>query len=270
MRHKLFGMNIDDINDNALYDLLASYLTSEKTIRIATPNPEMIVDANKDLYFANSLSRMDLNLPDGVALRYAVSALTDNKLINRHTGIDTLDTIFSICERQKRTILLFGASGQILESAKENILKKYDLEISVLNPGVLELVNGKLKIEQDIINRINEIGPEVIVIALSHKKQIAFMDNYNYYFQSVKIMIGVGGALDMIAGSSLRAPKFMRRCGFEWLWRLLIEPTRIGRIIKATVIFPFIVMLQVIKERKFIIAIKKTLPEIFKQIFISK
>jgi N-acetylglucosaminyldiphosphoundecaprenol N-acetyl-beta-D-mannosaminyltransferase len=269
MRHRLFGLNIDDLTDNELYDLLVSYLSSEKTIRIATPNPEMIVDANKDSYFANSLSRMDLNLPDGVALRYAVSALTNNTLINRHTGIDTLDTIFSICERQKKTVLLFGANKQILESAKANILKKHNLEISVLNPGVLELVNGKLKIEKDIIDQIDEIGPEVIIIALSHKKQIAFMDN-NYSFQGIKIMIGVGGALDMIAGSSLRAPKFMRRCGFEWLWRLLIEPTRIGRIIKATIIFPYIVMLQAIRERKFITAMKKTLPEIFKQIFISK
>ena len=79
-------------------------------------------------------------------------------------------------------------------------------------------------------------------------------------------MIGVGGALDMISGRLKRAPKWMRRTGLEWLWRVLIEPSRIGRILKASVAFPALVTIETIKRGRFIKAVKNTAPEIIRQL----
>jgi len=53
-----------------------------------------------------------------------------------------------------------------------------------------------------------------------------------------KILIGIGGALDFLTGKIKRAPLILRRLGLEWLWRLIKQPKRIGRIFKAVVIFP--------------------------------
>ena len=58
----------------------------------------------------------------------------------------------------------------------------------------------------------------------------------------VKLAIGVGGSFDFISGKVQRAPEFMRTLGFEWLWRLIIQPWRIKRIFNAVVVFPWLVL----------------------------
>ena len=55
----------------------------------------------------------------------------------------------------------------------------------------------------------------------------------------MKIAIGIGGAFDMWAGRLRRAPRFLHRIGLEWVWRLVLEPARLPRIVRATVVFPF-------------------------------
>jgi N-acetylglucosaminyldiphosphoundecaprenol N-acetyl-beta-D-mannosaminyltransferase len=55
--------------------------------------------------------------------------------------------------------------------------------------------------------------------------------------------MGVGGSFDFISGKITRAPKWARRIGLEWLWRLMMQPKRIGRIIKSVVIFPIRILI---------------------------
>ena len=281
MKHELFKISIDDLNDAELETELVSFLYSNSTKLIATPNAEMLVDAIQDNgnppesplahstgsghpeeskggkrggAFRDALSNTDLNLPDTVSIRFAVSALTDNRLKNRHTGVDTLQSLIELCAREGKSVLFFGGNVETLKLAKKKVegslpqtLLREEMgpvitstqyqgrdrdgfSISILDPGAVELVDDGVVIESSMMNRINKIKPDVIAIALPHKKQLAFMRQFKDEFPSVKIMIGVGGALDMISGRLKRAPKWMRRTGLEWLWRVFTyfewEPIR--------------------------------------------
>jgi len=62
-------------------------------------------------------------------------------------------------------------------------------------------------------------------------------------------MLGVGGSLDFIAGEVKRAPRTWRRLGLEWLWRLIHEPWRWQRIIKAVIIFPVVCLISKFKKQ---------------------
>ena len=54
--------------------------------------------------------------------------------------------------------------------------------------------------------------------------------------------MGVGGTFDFLAGAKRRAPRMLRALGLEWVWRLALEPRRIGRIGRAVIVFPWLVL----------------------------
>jgi N-acetylglucosaminyldiphosphoundecaprenol N-acetyl-beta-D-mannosaminyltransferase len=58
----------------------------------------------------------------------------------------------------------------------------------------------------------------------------------------VRIAMGVGGTFDFLAGEKKRAPRVLQAMGLEWLWRLMMEPRRLPRILNAVVVFPWLVM----------------------------
>ncbi len=279
MRHELFDIRIDDLTKAELEARLVSFLRGGQTQCIATPNPEMLVDAIRDKnagnppvsplgkgggVFRSALQESNLNLPDGVALRFATSALTDRKLSNRHTGVDTLQRLIELCGREGKRVLLFGGDKKVAKEAINKLPSK--VHIDFIDPGVVKIEDGEISIDGGIIDQITKIKPDIIAIALGHKKQLFFMQKFKDELPSVKIMIGIGGALDMISGRHKRAPKWMRKAGLEWVWRVLIEPRRIGRILKASIVFPAYVIVETIRSKRFVRAVRQTVPEIIKQL----
>jgi N-acetylglucosaminyldiphosphoundecaprenol N-acetyl-beta-D-mannosaminyltransferase len=74
-------------------------------------------------------------------------------------------------------------------------------------------------------------------------EQDKFIASLKDYDNDLKLAMGVGGSFDFISGKITRAPKWARRIGLEWLWRLMMQPKRIGRIIKSVVIFPIRILI---------------------------
>ena len=220
--------------------------------KIFTPNPEMIVKAKNDEYFRKVLNSGDLNLCDGSGLYFVARA--KGLILDRITGSDF---IFDLCELAvdlDKSIFLLGTKEEcILSRASLELLNKFpSLKISGFDKGmkIQELSNGSLDYEvssnEIIIAKINACKPDILVVAFGMGKQEKWIDENLKKIPSVKVAIGVGGALDFIAKTASRAPKIFRKLGIEWLWRLFNEPKRIKRIFYAT--FGFVWLL--LTERK--------------------
>src|SRR3989338_5352072 len=91
-----------------------------------------------------------------------------------------------------------------------------------------------------IIEHINAVKPEILFVALGHGRQEKWIYENFEKLPSVKLAMGVGGAFDFFAGRIRRAPKLLRSVGLEWLWRLILEPRRYGRILNAVLVFPYL------------------------------
>ena len=209
--------------------------TSAKTI--FTPNPEMIVATRRDVEYASVLNRSDINIADG----FGLTILTRGHL-PRYPGIDLVKDILEIANEKSSKIFLLGTGNQkTLDVAVAKIKEKYPrVIISGTNIGPRFDLSRKIideSADEEAINQIIMTAPEIIFVAFGHGKQEKWIIEHKKDFPSVRIMMGVGGAIDMIAGVQRRAPCFLRRIGLEWLWRLLREPKRIGRIYRATVVF---------------------------------
>ena len=265
--HSIFGVSIDDISADELTSQLSGWLEEGRGRVIVTPNAEMLLFARHDALFQKQLNSADLRLPDAVSLRYAVAALTDDYLQHRHTGVDTLTRIATLCARQEKRLLLLGGDPGSAQQAAERMKRSQDsLGVHAIDPGVLVWDEGTVRLSSAMEELILQIEPDVIAVALGQRKQETFMQQYRKTFPSVKMMIGVGGAFEMLSGQKKRSPKWMRSMGLELRWRVLIEPRRIGRIIRASVVFPLIVVWQTLRQKRFVKAIKRVIPEVLRQL----
>ena len=267
MRHTLFGVQIHDYSREEVLRKLRGWLGENRPRIIVTPNAEFVLAATKNPEFLERLNRADLAVADSVSLRYAIAALGPGLLINRYPGVDLLLTLAKLAADEQKNIMLIGGDPGAAEGARKRLRDTHEnVSISVHDPGKVVLNNHHVEISQGTLDEIERIKPDIIAVALGQQKQEAFMEALKHQTSGVKIMIGVGGALDMISGQRKRGPDWMQTAGLEWVWRALIEPKRSNRIASASIIFPIMVAREAAKEQDFIAACKRVLPEVLKQL----
>ena len=84
--------------------------------------------------------------------------------------------------------------------------------------------------EEEIVNEINKSGADLLLVCLGAPKQELWIDKYKDKLNA-KVAMGVGGSLDVFAGTALRAPEFYCKHGLEWFYRLMKQPSRAGRML---------------------------------------
>jgi N-acetylglucosaminyldiphosphoundecaprenol N-acetyl-beta-D-mannosaminyltransferase len=251
----ILGTQVDNITFDSALQEAEKFLFDGKQHYIVTPNPEIILKARKDSRFRSILNKADLRLPDGTGLLWASKKLYGKKkrIAQRVTGIDFMEgflktihlnstvekfCVSSSCEsyakyRRAPRVLLIGGLGSVASKAAHQLQKKFP------NIDFYSIENFESKHIDFIIGQL--ILPDIIFVALGAPKQEFWLYESLSNFPKTKIIMGVGGAFDILSGRIIRAPIVLQRYGFEWLWRLLQEPMRVKRIFRAVVLFPFLV-----------------------------
>lgn len=201
----ILGVKINNIDNQQAMEQVDCFLNSHKTNYITTPNPEIILAAQKNIKLQQILNSADLALPDGSGLILA----SHFKIKKRVTGVDIMREIIKKYPNKKIKFIL----------NKNGLTKEADLK--------------KIKVKN-----IDENNPDIIFIGLGCPEQEFWINNNLKSYKNTKIMMTVGGGIDFLTGKQKRAPILLQKIGLEWLWRLLQQPRRIGRIINAVFIFP--------------------------------
>lgn len=203
---------------------IESLLKSTSPAMVVTPNAEIIMAAQKNEKLRLALNSADLCFPDGIGVVLA-SKIMGKPLYQRTAGFDLMVKMLDMSRRKSLSVFLLGGRPGVAEEAAQNIKRKYpDIKIA----GTCHGYFGE-KEETDIINKINNSGADILLVALGAPKQELFMAS-NRKKLKCKVMMGVGGSLDVLSGRVNRAPVFMQEAGLEWLYRLITQPTRIKRM----------------------------------------
>lgn len=241
MQVNILGVKIDDITQDEAIEKIINWVKTGGKHYVVTPNPEFIVSAQKDSEFKDIINKSDLSIPDGIGLRLT------GKIINRVTGTDLMFALIERASQQGLSIGLLGGKNGVAQKSAEALIVKYpNLKITLAHEGGEVDSNGR-KTELRIKNY--ELGEEnhnsrfktirsqasliipisdILFVAFGHGKQEKWIaQNLNRI--PVKVAMGVGGAFDYISGQVPRAPVLIRKLGFEWLFRLIIQPWRIKR-----------------------------------------
>jgi N-acetylglucosaminyldiphosphoundecaprenol N-acetyl-beta-D-mannosaminyltransferase len=239
----IFNVRLDRISSREeLEDRCRSFLDSHRTNSIFTPNPEILLRAKGDPGYAALLNGADLLLPDGVGI-LLVQSLRGEARVRRWPGVDSAEAVLDFAARRGGTVLLLGGKVGVARAAAMHLRKRWPaLRIETVGEGVPFGRRGlavKAEDEARIARRIAELEPQVVLVGLGAPKQELWISRHSGAFPTVRIMMGVGGALDMWAGRLPRAPKAVSSLGLEWLWRMVHEPSRLPRVLRATILFPW-------------------------------
>lgn len=267
--HTLWGVRLDDIDDQTLHDKLTSFVKSERAHIVVTPNPEFLLTARTHEAYRDLLVQADLSVPDGVGLQYAVAALSEERLQHRHIGVDVVEVLAKIAVETSASFVLLGGMHPFLERARQYFATQYPgVSCTAINPGLIPDVDNQSLVSQNVIHQLTVADATIIAVALGRGrgaglgKQERFMRELAVKYPSARIIIGVGGAIDYFGSAVSRAPKLWRQAGLEWLWRLGAEPWRAKRMMHAIVVFPILIAWDTLRTGQFISACRRVFKEI--------
>jgi N-acetylglucosaminyldiphosphoundecaprenol N-acetyl-beta-D-mannosaminyltransferase len=217
---EILGVRVDDATYDDLIDLVDAYVASGQPHQIVTLNTEMVIAAHEEASFAEVLNSADLNAADGVGVMLA-ARLLGHPLRERVTGSDGIYRLAAHCARQGYRPFLLGAAPGVAEMAAGRLVAANpDLEVAGVYAG-----SPLPEEEDDIIERVRAVEPDLLLVAYGVPAEEQWIARHRQRL-GVPVMIGVGGTFDFVAGVTRRAPKWMRRWGLEWLYRLFREPWR--------------------------------------------
>lgn len=221
----ILGVRIDTLNFTKAKQKCIDFLNSSSTHIVFTPNVEMIMLSQKDEKFKKILNLSDLNVPDGIGVIWA-SKYFGEKLYERVTGFDLMMSLMPELERLQKRVFLLGAKEGVAEKAKDNLKKNFK------NLNICGVYHGYFKKDENdkVIEMINSSSAEVVFVAMGMKKQEEWICK-NKKKLKCKLIMGVGGSFDVLAGEVKRAPKIFQRLGLEWLYRLVTQPWRYKRML---------------------------------------
>jgi exopolysaccharide biosynthesis WecB/TagA/CpsF family protein len=232
-RVHILGLPVDAITYDEWLDLIQFWIG--KGLRpnplgichhVCTINPEFIMIAQSDPNFRHILMRADLCVPDGVGLLWAAKHL-GTPLPQRVTGSDGVPIIAERAVREGWRLYLLGAAPGVAEKAAE-ILRTQHPALQIVGTYSGSPVPED---EDALVERVNQSGADILFVAYGAPEQDKWIAR-NLPRLHVKMAMGVGGALDFIAGVVPRAPLWMQRLGLEWLFRLYLQPWRLRRMLR--------------------------------------
>ena len=220
MRTQILGVGFDNVSPSVAVERFISLLGGPAIV--VTPNPEMVMLAQKDAEFAAILADADLVVPDGIGVVWA-SKYTQQPIEQRVPGIElAMDVMESPQGRASRWFFLGGAAG-VAEAAAVAMQAKYgDMQVVGTHHGFFNSAD-----EHKIIEKIIAAKPDVVLVGLGFPRQEKWMAAHKDMLGAV--LMGVGGSFDVMSGKVKRAPKFFQKLRLEWFYRLLRQPQRIWR-----------------------------------------
>ena len=169
-------------------------------------------------------------IPDGAGVLWASIFLKERPIQERIPGIDFTLDLCKMAQQREYSVYFLGSRQETLDQAVEIIQEEHP---SLIVAGKR---NGYFSIEEEseIVKQINSSGARILFVAMGVPLQEQFIDR-NRQLLEVSLVMGVGGALDVISGRLKRCPKFFQDYGLEWAYRTAKQPWRLARVLQLPV-----------------------------------
>lgn len=217
---EILGCRLDPIDAGEAAERILQLSREAPGAQVVTLGTEMIVHAQRDARFRAIVNGCALSLCDTVGV-LAVARLRGAPLGDRVAGVELIERLCAGAVKQGLPIYLLGSAEGVAADAAAALERAY--------PGlrVAGVRNGYFRDEETpaIVRAIAESGARLLLVGLGSPRQEFWLAE-NLAATGCGAGIGVGGSFDVIGGRIERAPAFVRRLKFEWLYRLLREPHR--------------------------------------------
>ncbi|PIQ80002.1 acetylglucosaminyldiphospho-UDP acetyl-beta-D-mannosaminyltransferase [Candidatus Peregrinibacteria bacterium CG11_big_fil_rev_8_21_14_0_20_41_10] len=236
---------------------VAGLVDKPNKTQIVTPNPEIFLIMWAMADFKELVLQAELKLADGFGIEWAswFEQTAAKWPMWKRKLLVYPSVVWCAIKRPKAMVKRVTGTGLM----EQLLVWNPDISYFLLGaaPGVAEQVvkkfpyanivgtyagNPAAQFEDDIVEQINNSDAKVLFVAYGAPNQEFWIKRNLHKFKHVRVAVGVGGAFDYLAGEVARAPLFWQKVGLEWFYRLFKQPSRLKRILRAVVVFPWRVL----------------------------
>ncbi len=217
MRTDVLGVGFDAVTEAEAVSRAMELMRERRGAYVCTPNPEIVSLARKDEALLRAVNGADMVLPDGVGIVWASKRL-GRPVPERVAGYDLL---MALLARMTGSVYVLGGKPGVAEKAAKSIETRFPYVKAV------GWHDGFFADDAEVTAAIRAAAPDLLLVCLGAPRQEKWMAAHRGL--PVGLMAGLGGSVDVLAGTPRRAPLWWRRHRIEWIYRLLREPRRIKR-----------------------------------------
>ena len=223
-RVPVLGVDFDSLSMDEARDAAMALIAEGRGAYAVTPNPEIVWLCRKNPALLSAVRGADLVLPDGIGVVYAARIL-GRPLKQKVPGADFALEVLGALARTGGSAFLLGAKPGVAQLAADRLGERF--------PGlrIAGALDGYFADDGPVAAAVAAAKPDFLLVCLGSPKQELWMRSHAGKLNA-GLMAGLGGSLDAFAGTVRRAPEKWQKLGLEWLYRLLREPRRLGRMWK--------------------------------------
>lgn len=219
----VFDLPVRNVSMDAALDLIENRLERANFSPVYFINAHCVNVAFETPQYAQSLRRNDLNFADGVGMKIAVRSQGES-LRDNVNGTDMFPLLCKRLAGSPVKVFLLGGEPGVAEQLADTIADSYG------PVNIVGVHHGHFPESQyrEVAEQVRSTGAELVLVAMGVPRQELWIEQCGEA-SGAKVLMAVGGLFNFYSGRIPRAPKWMRKCGLEWLHRLIQEPKRMWR-----------------------------------------
>jgi len=231
---RILGVPIDRVTVDQTLARLEDFIASGKPHLVVTADATAVVIAHSNANFKDLIESADLVTPDGNGILWA-GKHKGVRFPERVSGVDIVAHLCALSAEKGYSLYFLGAAPGVAELAAQQLRLKY--------PGcnVVGTHHGYFSPDENhaVAQEIAASQPDVLLVAMGMPRQEQFIRATEAII-GARVSMGIGGSLDVFSGKTKRAPPLFQRLKLEWLWRLVLNPSKISKV-KMLPVFVFLV-----------------------------
>lgn len=229
-RAVVLGHPVDRLDLEATVRSCLDAVDRRRSTRHVSLNVAKLVAARSNPLLSRTLNEAELITADGQPIVWA-SRLFGDPLPERVAGIDLMERLLGEAAARQLSVFVLGARSEALAEAVRRLRERYPgLQLDAHHGHFPESANGAVE------KMILRAAPDMFFVAMSSPQKEEWVERGRRL--GLPLSMGVGGAIDVMAGRRSRAPQLLQRLGLEWLFRLAQEPRRLAaRYVQTNSIF---------------------------------
>jgi N-acetylglucosaminyldiphosphoundecaprenol N-acetyl-beta-D-mannosaminyltransferase len=225
-KQNVLGIQINAIDYEAVVTKIITAAKNHHAMTVSALAVHGIMTGVFNEYQKYRLNNLDLLVPDGQPVRWALNVLYKTTLVERVYGPTLMLKICEKAEIDGLPIYFYGSHSDVLSALISNIMIRYpNIHISGYQPSLFRKVTSFEK--AGIIKKILETKPAIVFVGLGCPRQETWI--YENRNELQLPLIAVGAAFDFYGETLTQAPDWMQIHGLEWLFRLAQEPKRLWK-----------------------------------------
>ena len=213
-----------NINEITLEDV-TSILTSSKNLTVAVCNANSLVRAYKNKLQNNVIESFDIRLPDGFPVARASSFIYKNNQ-KRVDGYKLFTETVKKGIKNNTSHYFYGNSEEVIDKLMSELIKNHP------NVNIAGFLCPPVGTEEELSSEyyqkiISDAKPDIVWVSLGFPKQENVIKNFSSSKKINSNLVGIGFAIEWVAGTKVKAPEILANMGLEWVFRLIQEPKRL-------------------------------------------